>query len=71
MQVASTYMYFDSLENFFYMDGHGIYVWAVVTIAFVVVSALVALPVIKRRQFVKEELRLMRRNAANPDSEVA
>lgn len=58
-------MYFDSIGDLIHMNGHGPYVWAVVAAAFVVVSVLAMLPALKKREFIRQELRLIRRGNAN------
>ncbi|WP_052481087.1 heme exporter protein CcmD [Gilvimarinus agarilyticus] len=40
---------FDSLSDFLQMSGHGIYVWACVAIALVILTALLVYPVINAR----------------------
>ena len=46
-------MQFDSLESFFYMAGHGQYVWLAYGITVAVVAALIISPISKRRRLVK------------------
>jgi heme exporter protein D len=47
-------MYFDSLHALFFMDGHGIYVWATYLIAILVLSALLIQPFLRRRQLMQQ-----------------
>ncbi len=42
-------MYFASLHELFYMNGHGAYVWACYAIGFVTLAALVWLPLARHR----------------------
>lgn len=54
--------YFDSLEEFLHMNGHGPYVWFCYIVTVVVFAVLIALPVIKKRQFFKQQRIILRRN---------
>jgi heme exporter protein D len=45
---------FGNLQDFLQMDGHGFYVWLSYGIALVVVSYLVATPMVKTRRFYRE-----------------
>jgi len=57
-------MYFDTLQDAIYMNGHGAFVWAAYTIAFLVLIALVLAPLSKTRRFMREEGRRLRRDGA-------
>ncbi len=54
-------MYFSSLNELFYMDGHGVYVWAVYAVAISIIAALAITPLVRRRRFVREETQRLRR----------
>ncbi len=54
-------MYFSSLSDLFYMDGHGAYVWAVYAVAAVIIALLAISPLYRRRRFVREETQRLRR----------
>ena len=43
-------MYFASLHDLFYMNGHGVYVWASYGIGFITLAALVWLPFARHRK---------------------
>jgi heme exporter protein D len=55
-------MYFSSLSDLFYMDGHGTYVWAVYAVAVVIIAVLAVSPLQRRRRFVREETRRLQRD---------
>lgn len=46
-------MYFDSVQAFLAMGGHGPYVWAAYAISWSVLIALLVQPIRKRRQVLK------------------
>ena len=54
-------LYFDSIESFIAMGGHGPYVWAAYGITVGVMLALVWTPVARRRRFIREQLGRIRR----------
>lgn len=54
-------MYFDSFSDFIAMDGHGVYVWTCYAIALVVIGFNVISPLMKKRQFLAEQTRRLRR----------
>ncbi len=54
-------MYFSSLNELFYMDGHGVYVWTVYAVAVSIIAALALSPLLRRRRFVREEAQRLRR----------
>jgi heme exporter protein D len=59
-------MYFQSFADFMAMDGHGIYVWAVVAISALFIMTLVLSPMRAKKQFFKQEcLRYLRTQAAS------
>ncbi len=47
-------MYFDSLQAALAMDGHGVYVWAVVAASVVICVGLLVLPARSARRFIAE-----------------
>ncbi|UTA46524.1 heme exporter protein CcmD [Simiduia sp. 21SJ11W-1] len=51
---------FDSLQAFFYMQGHGVFVWSVMAISLVVFAGLVIWPLRAHRQALAEQQRLAR-----------
>ena len=56
-------MYFATLTDLFYMNGHGVYVWSVYAVAAVIIGALIATPTLDRRRFLREEAQRQRRAA--------
>jgi heme exporter protein D len=54
-------MYFASLNELFYMDGHGVYVWAVYAVAVSIIGVLAVSPLLRRRRFVRDEVQRLRR----------
>lgn len=56
--------YFDSLEDFLYMGGHGPYVWFCYIVTFCVFGLIILAPVIKKRQFLKSQRRILSRTNA-------
>lgn len=43
-------MYFESLHDLFFMNGHGAYVWSAYGIGFAVLAALIWLPLSRQAQ---------------------
>jgi heme exporter protein D len=62
-------MYFDTLQDAIYMNGHGAFVWAAYAISFLVLIALVVAPLGKTRRFLREESRRLRRDGVLNDGE--
>ncbi len=52
---------FDNLQDFLQMDGHGFYVWLSYGIALLVVSYLVAAPIVRTRRFFREQSETLQR----------
>lgn len=52
-------MYFETLHDLFFMNGHGAYVWSAYAIGFAVLTTLVWLPVSRHTQLKKNILRQM------------
>ena len=50
-------MQFDSLADALAMAGHGIYVWSVFSLATITVVALLVLPVLRCRRFMRVQRR--------------
>ena len=50
-------MYFDSLQDLFFMNGHGVYVWSAYAIGFVVLAVLVWQPLTHHAQLRDSILR--------------
>lgn len=46
-------MYFDSLQQLIFMDGHGIYVWSAFIISLTVMLGLVIKPLCQKKQELK------------------
>ena len=57
-------MYFSSLTELIYMDGHGLYVWSVYAVAALILGALCIAPVLARRRFIRDEAQRLRRGQA-------
>lgn len=57
-------MYFDTLQDAVYMNGHGAFVWAAYAISFVVLIGLLVAPLSRIRRFMREESRRLRRDAS-------
>lgn len=55
---------FANLSEFFWMKGHGYYVWSSYAITFVVIGIMVVIPQLRRRSFVKALHAKMLRDAA-------
>ena len=53
--MAGGQMKFESLSAFFYMDGHGIYIWAAYGLTLVILAANVWFPLIARRNIIRAE----------------
>ena len=49
-------MYFASINDLFYMNGHGAYVWSAYGIGFAVLLALVCQPLLRHAQLRREIL---------------
>ncbi|WP_028304798.1 heme exporter protein CcmD [Oceanospirillum maris] len=54
-------MYFDSFSEFLNMGGHGLYVWLAYGLSAVLIVINVVLPVMHKRQLIKEQARKQRR----------
>ena len=46
-------MYFDSLQQLIFMDGHGVYVWSAFIISIIVMLGLVIKPLCQKKQELK------------------
>ncbi|MDZ7924694.1 MAG: heme exporter protein CcmD [Marinagarivorans sp.] len=55
--------YFSSLHDFWWMDGHGPYVWASYAVTLVVFIALAAAPIRRKAMFVKQQRALLSRQS--------
>ena len=49
-------MYFESLHDLFFMNGHGMYVWSAYAIGFAVLAALLWFPLSRHAQLKKNIL---------------
>ncbi len=56
-------MQFDSFSALIAMDGHGVYVWSVYGISFVILFLLALNPVLKNRRFFVEQSMKSRRDS--------
>ncbi|HAB92170.1 heme exporter protein CcmD [Denitrificimonas caeni] len=56
-------MSFDSFSEFLAMGNHGVYVWSSYGISFVILLLNVALPILARQRYLKNEARRLRREA--------
>ncbi len=54
-------MYFESFSEFLNMGGHGLYVWMAYGLSAVLLVVNVVLPIMHKRQLVKEQARKLRR----------
>ena len=54
-------MQFDSFQSFLYMQGHGVYVWAVYGIALLVLTVLLMTPIRRTRLFFTRQAMLLKR----------
>jgi len=72
-------MYFESIQQLIYMDGHGVYVWSAFCISIVVMVGLIVKPLYQKKQELKnirlhirlqevnrEAIRQEDSNASNP-----
>jgi heme exporter protein D len=57
-------MYFDTLQDIVYMNGHGAFVWAAYAISWAVLIGLAWVPVGRTRRFMRDEGRRARREGA-------
>lgn len=60
--------YFESLDAFLHMDGHGVYVWVCYLITWGVLLYLWLSPGIRRKRWLRHQAALQRRHARNGDS---
>ncbi len=51
---------FESIASFMVMNGHGPYVWAAYAVTAAVLVYLTLSPVLQRRQFIRQQLKLGR-----------
>lgn len=67
-------MYFDSLQQLVFMDGHGIYVWSAFIISLTVMVGLVVKPLCQNKQEFKNiqlHIRLQQVNQAAAQKEAS
>ena len=65
-------MYFDSLQQLIFMDGHGIYVWSAFIISLTVMLGLVVKPLCQKKQEFKNiqlHIKLQQVNQADTQKE--
>ncbi len=58
-------MYFSNLDDFFYMGGHGLYVWLCYAVGILIFLMAFISPILKKRQILKELKQIQRRNSVN------
>ncbi|WP_205340588.1 heme exporter protein CcmD [Denitrificimonas caeni] len=56
-------MNFNSFSEFLAMGNHGVYVWSSYAISFAILLLNVALPLMARQRYLKNEARRLRREA--------
>ena len=54
-------MYFQNMSDLLTMNGHGAYVWAAYSIAFIVIIGLIMTPIRQRRDFFRQQQRANQR----------
>ena len=59
--------YFASLQDFWWMDGHGPYVWASYALTMIVFIGLALAPRLRMTNFVKQQRALAARQAASQE----
>ncbi|MGB0459254.1 MAG: heme exporter protein CcmD [Porticoccaceae bacterium] len=67
-------MYFDSLQQLVFMDGHGIYVWSAFIISLTVMLGLVVKPLCQKKQEFKNiqlHIKLQQVNQADTQKEAS
>ena len=62
-------MSFENLGALFYMDGHGIYVWAAYGITLIVLASNAWLPIQASKKIVGSEVVDMAKGSISPNSE--
>lgn len=65
-------MYFDSIQQLIFMDGHGIYVWSAFSISLVVMIGLMIKPLRQKKQAFKNiqlQIKLQQVNQAAAEQE--
>jgi heme exporter protein D len=62
-------MSFESLSAFFYMDGHGVYIWAAYGLTLVILAANLWWPMMLRRNIIRAAKSAMSKvmNNQNPE----
>ncbi|MEH6823967.1 MAG: heme exporter protein CcmD [Motiliproteus sp.] len=64
-------MHFNSFADFIAMGGHGLYVWLAYSIALVVIVFNVLSPILRKRQFIAEYKRRLKREQRLSESRTA
>jgi heme exporter protein D len=54
-------MYFDSVHAMLVMDGHGAFVWGAYLVTFVVICAMLTVPVRQRRRLLAQQAAELKR----------
>ncbi|MEQ1558645.1 MAG: heme exporter protein CcmD [Methyloglobulus sp.] len=52
-----------SIQEFLYMGGYGFYVWTSYGLTLIVLIANIVVPVIQRKQFLRQQVRKQKRQA--------
>ena len=58
---------FESIKDFFWMDGHGPYVWSAYTITFMAILILILQPLMAKKKFFKQQKRIAVINEENKE----
>lgn len=57
---------FESIADFIAMNGHGPFVWAAYAITFAVLVFLFVSPLMQKKAFIKQQLKLQKLAQSNP-----
>ena len=60
--------YFDNAADFWWMSGHGPYVWACYGVTLIVLIALAMGPTLRRAKFIQQQRALLARQNVAPDA---
>lgn len=60
---------FPDLQSFFWMNGHGPYVWGCYGVTFAALAFLLVEPILKRKRFVRQQQGLIQRKARSVGEE--
>lgn len=62
---------FESIADFIAMNGHGPFVWAAYAITFTVLVFLLVAPLMQKKAFFKQQLKLQKLAQTNPAARAA